>query len=171
MTARLDRLPPQESARLSLRPLTLADAEAFRAMTDEPSINAVVHFLASPFTRKDSEALLRGAGDGADCFWGVWPRAGGALLGTVGTHLHGEGEIEIGYWFAAAARGQGFAGEAVQVVTAALATAFPARQIIAECRPENTASWRLLTRLGFRPSGTAGHRPGRARLVLGGWPE
>lgn len=167
MSGRLDRLPPQETARLRLRPLTRADAADFQGMTDEPSITTVVHFLPSPFTREDAEALLRSAGDGADCFWGIWPRTGGALLGTVGTHLHGENEIEIGYWFAAAARGQGFALEAVQAVTAALKAAFPARRIIAECRPENTASWRLLTRLGFQPTSTAGDRPGRMRLTLG----
>jgi RimJ/RimL family protein N-acetyltransferase len=40
------------------------------------------------------------------------------------------------------------------------------RRIFAECRPQNVASWRLLTKVGFRADGLAGARSGRKRLVL-----
>jgi RimJ/RimL family protein N-acetyltransferase len=44
------------------------------------------------------------------------------------------------------------------------------RPIIAECRRENRASWRLLERLSFRPAGRAGERPGRELLILSAAP-
>ena len=37
--------------------------------------------------------------------------------------------------------------------------------MLAECPPENAASWRLLQRLGFSPSGSTGARKG-ARLLI-----
>jgi RimJ/RimL family protein N-acetyltransferase len=82
----------------------------------------------------------------------------------VGTHLRGAGVIEIGYWIGGAARGRGFAFEAVSAIIAALSERFPARFLVAECRPANVASWSLLEKLGFRDTGEEGHRPGRRLL-------
>lgn len=163
---RLDHLPALTTGRLLLRPLLLAEAEPFRSMTDQPSITGAVHFLDSPFTLDAAERLIVGDGDGRDCFWGVWRRESDNLLGTVGTHLRGESEIEIGYWFAPAAQGQGIASEAAAAILSALRDVYPTRRVYAECRPENERSWRLLERLGFRHDGGKGERPGRAKLTL-----
>lgn len=162
----LSSLPNIETERLLLRPLGLADAEAFRDMTDEPSIIDVVHFLVRPFTHLDAEKLLIGSQDGRDCFWGASTRGSPTLIGTVGTHLAGPDEIEIGYWFAATARGRGFASEAVTGVVTNLTISYINRRIVAECKPQNTASWRLLERVGFRADGTQGAREGRKRLIF-----
>jgi [ribosomal protein S5]-alanine N-acetyltransferase len=110
--------------------------------------------------------LIVGEGDGRDCFWGVWQNGAFQLIGTVGTHLRGHSEIEIGYWFATAAHGRGFASEAASAVANALSAAYPDRRIIAECRPDNERSWRLLERIGFRADGNDGLRSGRKRLVF-----
>jgi len=162
----LSGLPPIQTARLSLRPCHIGDAEPFRAMTDDPAIAGAVDFLSFPFTLSDAKRLVVGDGDGRDCFWGVWLNGGGDMIGTVGTHLRGSDEIEIGYWFAKQIQGRGLAGEAVTAVVATLASAYPTRLMVAECRPENAASWRLLERVGFRAEGGDGLRPGRKRLVL-----
>ena len=87
------------------------------------------------------------------------------LLRVVGAHLRGEGAVEIGYWIGGAARGRGLGTEAVSATLAFLARRFPRRTVVAECRPANTASWGLLTKLGFRDTGEPGHRPGRRVLV------
>lgn len=166
MSRPLASLPDLETERLSLRPLRQVDAAAFRAMTDEPAIIDAVHFLAQPFGLADAATLIVGNSDGRDCFWGAWRRGAAGLIGTVGTHLIGVDEVEIGYWFAAAARGQGLASEAVTGVASALAAAYPERRIFAECRPQNDASWRLLERVGFRADGGDGARPDRKKLVL-----
>ena len=103
----LPSLPYTETKRLHLRPLRPSDAEAFRAMTDEPAIVAAIYFLEQPFRLANAEKLIIGGDDGRDCFWGVWKREGSTLLGTVGTHLKNTEEIEVGYWFASASHGRG----------------------------------------------------------------
>ncbi len=87
-------------------------------------------------------------------------------VGTVGTHLSGTEEIEVGYWFATVVHGQGLASEAVAGITSVLLVAYPDRRIVAECRPQNEASWRLLERVGFRVDGEDGARSGRKRLIF-----
>ena len=170
-------LPRLETARLSIVGLAPGDAQSLRRLTDDPAITEAVDFLPTPFTLRDAEDLIRRGLQGhGDRFLGAWTHRdpagtdpGGTLTGVVGTHLRGPGAIEIGYWVGGAARGQGFATEAVSAVIGLLASRFPGRTIVAECRPGNVASWGLLHKLGFRDTGEDGHRPGR-RLLRHGLP-
>ena len=148
-----------------MRPLTLDDAEPFRLLTNEPVIIDSIHFLTAPFTLVDAQELIKGDGDGRDCFWGVWKRNDITLIGTVGTHLRGINEVEIGYWLASSSHGHGFGTEAVAAIVDAVKRAYADRRIIAECRPENGASWRLLEKIGFRADGCDGQRADRKRLI------
>ncbi|QGY03994.1 GNAT family N-acetyltransferase [Methylobacterium mesophilicum SR1.6/6] len=166
-------LPGIETARLSIAALRPEDAQDLRRLTDDPAITAAVDFLPAPFTLQDAEDLIRSGARGQDRFLGAWHRVAGAeptqasareLVGVVGTHLRGAGVIEIGYWIGGAARGRGFAFEAVSAILGALRGHFPARILVAECRPANLASWSLLEKLGFRDTGEEGHRPGRRLL-------
>jgi RimJ/RimL family protein N-acetyltransferase len=161
-------MAPIESARLRIAPLDRRDAPSLQAITDDPAIIGAIHFLRAPFTLADAEALIGGGIFGVDQFLGVWKDA--ALIGVVGTGRRGDA-CEIGYWFGAQFWRQGFAGEAVGAVVAALRRERPARDVIAECRRDNRASWRLLERLGFRATGRTGERPGRELLVLSAAPR
>jgi RimJ/RimL family protein N-acetyltransferase len=163
---RLNPMPTILTPRLRLRPLTVADAPSFWQITAEVAAAGAIHFLHAPFTLADAKSLIAGNGDGRDCFWGAWRRAEADLIGAVGTHLRGDDRIEIGYWFGEASRGRGFAYEATAGVIGALEEAFPERRIFAECRPHNTASWRLLLKLGFCPDGSDGAAAGRKILLL-----
>jgi RimJ/RimL family protein N-acetyltransferase len=164
----LDRLAGLETQRLALRPLSLADVEPFRRLTDDPAIAAAIPFIPHPFARADAEAFLAQRESGRDLFVGVWRRDAGDLAGVVGVHLRGEAEVEIGYWFGSAYHGAGYASEAARAVAMAVRGLFPDRLIYAECRPANRASWRVLEKAGFRPTGADGTRPERRRLELGG---
>ncbi len=135
-------------------------------MTDDPAITGAIDFLPTPFGLGDAQRLLSGEHDGRDCFWGIRLAGEDALVGTIGTHLRGNDEIEIGYWLASAARGRGIGAESAAGVVRALRLAYPARSIFAECLPQNVGSWRLLTKLGFKADGRGGLRAGRHRLVL-----
>ncbi len=171
MVLPLQSLPPIRTERLHLRPLGPDDAAAFHIMTGEPAIISAIHFLQAPFTLGDAQGLIARNGNGRDCFWGIWRRESGMLIGTVGTHLRGADEIEIGYWLASQVHGRGFGAEAVSSMVRTLRAAYPHRRLIAECRPQNMASQRLLERLGFQPEGRAGLRPGRKRFVFRTSPE
>ena len=118
-----------------------------------------MHFLPDPFGEADARALIAD-----EDFHAVRDAADGALLGVVGVHRRDGGACEVGYWFAAAARGRGIATEAVRGVVRALAAARPGGAIVAECHPANTRSHALLRRVGFIETGEAGQRPGRMLL-------
>ena len=164
MIDRLD-LPEMVTRRLRLRMLGRDDAEDLRRLTDDPVVLGAIHFLPDPFCLNDAEALIVGAGDGRDRFMGGRLASDGTLAVACGVHLHGEDAVEIGYWVDTTHAGQGLAFEAAQALLSALRTAMPHRRLIAECRRENGASWHLLHKLGFRPTGELGRRPGRMRLA------
>lgn len=157
----LANLTPVETARLRLAPLAPSDAEALRALTDDPAITGAVDFLPAPFTLKDARQLIGPAKVTKDCFLGAWLRADGALAAVIGLHLRGDHAVEVGYWVGGAARGQGLGTEAVTAALGLLRARFPHRVIIAQCRPENAASVGLLRKVGFRDTGDPGQLPGR----------
>ena len=159
----LTAFPPVETERLVIRPLKMDDAFALSLLTNDPAITDVVHFLPSPFTISDAEALLA-SNDDANCFLGVWSE--GDLIGVVGTHAHGVDRLEVGYWIGSQFQRRGYATEAVSRVIAELGRLHPNHQITAECRIGNEGSWSLLHKLGFRPTGQRGDRPGRELLVM-----
>lgn len=145
-----------------IAPLTADDARALAAITDE-TVTSQVHFLPAPFTESDARALIAGSG-GGDVFHAVRDDSGAELIGVIGVHRRGSHEYEIGYWFAARARGRGIATEAVGAVVGALAASRPGCSIVAECHPGNERSRALLRRVGFVSTGRAGRRPGRTLL-------
>ncbi len=164
MSDRLD-LPEIVTPRLRLRNLSPDEAEDLRRLTDDPVILGAVHFLPRPFRLADAEALIAGAGDGRDRFLGGRLASDGTLAVVCGAHLQGDDAVEIGYCVGTADAGQGLAFKAAQALLSALRTAVPQCRPTAECRRENTASWHLLHKLGFRPTGEIGKRPGRMRLA------
>jgi RimJ/RimL family protein N-acetyltransferase len=149
--------------RCRIAALRVEDAARLQAITDA-SVTTWVHFLSEPFTLDDARALIAHRDDGHR-FLGVWNEARSQLFGVIGIAPRRMPQnIEIGYWFAAAARGRGLATEAVEAVVAALLRRCPSHQIVAECRFDNKRSRRLLARTGFRPTGEPGERPGRILL-------
>ena len=63
-----------------------------------------------------------------------------------------DGEVEIGYGIAPACRGRGLATQGARALTIE-ALAFGASRVSAFTTPDNTASWRLLQRIGYRRDG------------------
>lgn len=163
MNPPLTAFPALQTDRLAIRPLRPEDAGALQALTDDPAITGIIHFLPSPFTAADAAALI-GRNDDENCFLGVWRDA--ELIGVVGTHGHGDGTLEIGYWIGPRFQRQGYASEAASGVIAELRRLYPQRQVTAQCLLSNEPSWQLLHKLGFRPAGEQGHRPRRELLVL-----
>jgi RimJ/RimL family protein N-acetyltransferase len=148
---------------LVLRPLGEEDVAAMVAATNHPSVTSAVSFLQDPFTADDARRLLARHVAGRDVWFGAFDS--GVLLGVVGCHEAG-GEVEIGYWFSPASRGRGLARTSAALVRDWARQVRPGLPLIAECRPDNAASWRLLAAIGFVPTGEAGTRSGRMRLVF-----
>ncbi len=165
--------PPQPitTDRLSIKPLISADAHALQQLTDNPAITGAISFLTAPFMLADAEALIGCNRGERDCFFGIWKGDGDTLIGLIGAHLRADAEIEVGYWLGIRWHGQRYATEALGRLAEVLEDRFPERSIIAECRPENLASWRVLNKSGFRPTGGSGLRAGRQILALRGASE
>ncbi|MFG1607628.1 GNAT family N-acetyltransferase [Actinoplanes sp. NPDC049265] len=76
------------------------------------------------------------------------------LIGDLGVHTHDNlMQAEIGFTLSRAAQGQGYATEAVRAVLNHLFEVRGRHKVSAECDARNTASSRLLERVGFRREG------------------
>lgn len=147
--------------RLELRRWTYADREDFRAMVADP--DTMIHLHDSvPLTSAQADAALRdtiehyaaGYGD-----WAIVARADGAIMGESGlTKLRENGEIELGYMLRRPYWGHGYAFEAAAAVTAYAFKELGLERVVALSRPENSASIRILDKLGLQPLGRAKHR-------------
>ncbi len=138
--------------RLLLRPFRADDLDALHAMYSDPQ---VMRYWDRPAdgdpekTRASLDGFLREAPD-EHLEYAV--ERDGVLIGRVAMFRR----YEIGYMFAPAHWGAGLATEALQALVAAAFARFPeADALTAEIDPRNTASARLLQRLGFVCTGTA----------------
>jgi RimJ/RimL family protein N-acetyltransferase len=81
--------------------------------------------------------------------WAVEAKATGTLMGWCGFGLR-EGQVDFGYRFAKAFWGQGFGTEVAQAVLAYGLAQYQLVPCTATAFVENTASRRILEKLGFR---------------------
>ena len=148
---------PIRTERLVLRPFSPADLEPLLAIQSDPVAVRYVPYpprdrdaVTAVLERKMANTALRQEGDLIEL--AVALREDGTMIGDVLLALRAvEHEtLEVGYIFAPASGGHGYATEAV---CAALGLAFGslgARRVVARVDDRNAASSALLTRLGFR---------------------
>lgn len=88
-------------------------------------------------------------------FWFVLDPAARTVVGSV--DLKGrpdtEGIVELGYGFTPARWGEGLATEAAGALLRWVLAQPGVKRVVAETRPENGASQRVLAKLGFEPAG------------------
>lgn len=143
--------PVLRTERLVLRPVTATSAPDLL----RPRPNG--------FPGVDDTSVLNGVvASGADARGVYVVELAGEPVGTVGCAgaLSPDGDQEVGYGLVAAARGQGVATEAVGALCAHLERVPGVRRLTAEALPGNSASLRVLQRLGFVPvaGGSQGHQ-------------
>ncbi len=143
-----------ETARLVLRPLLPRDFAAFAALNADPRVR---EFFPSVLTREESDAEARAiVAHTAEHGFGLWAcerKDTGAFIGFTGIARMRrppfEGRIEIGWRYATAHWGQGFATEAA---TAALRDGFERnglREIVAMTALRNERSAAVMRKLGM----------------------
>lgn len=160
---------PLRTARLTLRPLVLADAPVLAAYSNDPEVaryqdwdlpvlpGAVAEFVAS---QVGATTVLAGARTQ------VAVDHEGELAGDISVVLDPGGrQASIGYSFQPRFQGRGFAREAVGALVDALFADVGVHRVTAGVDPRNVASARLLEDLGFRHEG----RLAGAALVRGEW--
>lgn len=143
------------TARLDLRPLTLADAPHMRALLTDPDW---IRNIGDRNIRSDVDAALyiekklrpTYETDGFG-FLAVTERASGAWLGIAGVVKRAILEHpDVGFAFLPAARGKGYAREAAAAVLRQTHERLGFARVIAIVNPSNEASRRVLEHIGMR---------------------
>lgn len=146
------------SERLVLRRFRAADAGVLAAYRSDPEVARYQSWTA-PVSIEEAQRLVRAfeQHDPATPGWFQWAieRTGDhALIGDVGVGRVDNGRpAEIGFTLARAYHGQGYAAEAVTAVLRHLFTVDGLHKVEAEADARNTASARLLERVGFTREG------------------
>jgi RimJ/RimL family protein N-acetyltransferase len=147
--------PEIQTERLILRGWRVADLVPFAAMNADPEV--MEHF-PSLLSREDSDAFVGRQVDGwaANGFglWVVERSADGAFLGFTGLarprfDAPFMPAVEVGWRFARAAWGQGYATEAARAAVAHGFEVVGLDQIVSFTSPANVRSWRVMERIGM----------------------
>ena len=139
-----------ETQRLLIRPFDPADWEDLHEYLSDGQV--VRYEPYEVFTEDESRReAARRSNDPA--FWAVCLKDSGKLIGNL--YLAGQpfDTWELGYVFNASYQGKGYATEAAACLMDHAFGRLGARRVTAMCNPLNTASWRLLERLGMRREG------------------
>jgi RimJ/RimL family protein N-acetyltransferase len=142
--------------RLLLRPWRDDDADATWAALQDPEIR-LWNSSGSP-TRESVNRFLRDRADwseGDHASWAAVDPATDELLGSVSLHSIDpmQGDAEIGYWTAPAARGRGVAPLVVDAVCRWAFTVLPIDRIELCHAVDNPASGRVAEKAGFTREG------------------
>ena len=150
--------------RLLLRPGWLEDGPALaKAIGDQ----AIVRNLASapwPYEDDHARAFLARPLDPAFPALLAFARTGGAprLIGSAGLGSAPDGRVELGFWIARPYWGLGFATEAAAAVVD-MGKALGLSELDAAHFVDNPASGRVLSKLGFTPTGAIVERHSAGR--------
>ena len=156
MNEEVKRIPlPLKTERLLLRPYFPEDADAFYAYMSNPEVLRFEPYL--PLTRKDADAELEKRISDPDFIAVCLPpdddHPWGRLIGHIFFSPCAFSTWEIGWMLDSDFWGNGYATQAAHAVMTAAFDVGIAHRIIAMCNPENSASERLMQRLGMRREG------------------
>jgi RimJ/RimL family protein N-acetyltransferase len=147
------------TSRLLVRRFRASDAATLAAYRSDPDV-ARYQGWTVPYTQEAAERFVvalddQHPGTPGDWFkFAVEERATGTHLGDLALHTHDDPRVAtVGVTFAAAARGRGYATEALGALLDHLFTVRRLHRVIADCDPRNHAAIALLRRLGFRHEG------------------
>lgn len=141
--------------RLTLRPSWLEDAETITAAIAHEEVAFRLARLPWPYTVDSAREWLMRVPAPGDVSLSVLAHEGGPkprLIGGIGIHPDGDG-YELGYWLTPSAWGRGYATEAARAVLGMARYAMGLKQLKSGYFIDNPASGRVLTKLGFAPTG------------------
>jgi RimJ/RimL family protein N-acetyltransferase len=147
-----------ETARLLLRPWRDSDLAPFAEQNADP---IVMRYLIGPLTRDDSDAYAQRArqhfADHGFCKWAVEAPGVAPFIGAVGlSHVRYEASftpaVEVAWRLNRPFWGQGYATEAARAAIEDGFTRVGLAEIVALTTLENTASQRVMQRLGMTRS-------------------
>lgn len=152
------------TARLRLEPFTDAHVPGLHAMNADPEV--MRYISGRPETLDETMAVVarvqRRWAESGFSWWSFIDRQSGDLVGAGAVqHLRRQPApdpdpgcpLEIGWRLRRASWGQGLATEAAQAMAGFAFDTLGAEELLAVCHPDNTASARVMLRLGMRHLG------------------
>ena len=146
---------PFRTGRLTIRPLSLGDVEAMHAAYSDPEVTRFIPGGVRDMdgTRQRVSDLIAHHDRHGVSKWAVTLTDSSTLIGDCGLQfLPGRAELELGFHFARAYWGCGYAAEAASACLA-WALANRSERIVAIVDPQHMASQRVLTKVGMHPVG------------------
>ena len=142
--------------RLTVRRFTAADAGRFAAYRSDPDV-ARFQSWEPPVALAEAQQIVErfAQGDPEAAGWFQYAvDLDGVLIGDLGVNLAANlMQADVGFTLAAEYQGQGYASEAVRGLLHHLFVDRELHRVSAECDARNTASARLLERVGFTREG------------------
>ena len=165
------RQPVLDTDRLTLRPYRWSDMAAVHAYGKNPDISR--HMKWGPNTQEMSRTFLRSCIDAAldpdakGYFYAIILRDCESLIGGCSLSYTNRSECEgmIGYAIDVPYWGHGYVTEAAQALLHLGFVQLDMHRIRSWCTPENTASWRVMEKIGMRREG----HEREAALIKGEW--
>jgi ribosomal-protein-alanine N-acetyltransferase len=151
--------PTLESARLTLRPFTAADADAITAIVSDREIAANTLSIPHPYDRSMAEKWLATQEDafarGEASTFALTTRDTGTLVGCVGLMIErAHRRAEMGYWMAREHWSRGYGTEGAAAVLRYAFETLGMHRVFAHHLSRNPASGRIMEKLGMRHEGT-----------------
>ncbi|PHR52494.1 MAG: GNAT family N-acetyltransferase [Robiginitomaculum sp.] len=145
-----------QTERLALRAFTMADAPR---VTELIAVRQVISMLEQPpwpYQLVDAQFWISGqAGrqrSGAAYAFAITTKNDG-LIGSIGLQKKNSDLLDLGYWLGQPYWGKGYGSEAALAVMTWAAEELGVRQLESGYFEDNPASGRILTKLGFVPTG------------------
>ena len=145
---------------LLLRPWQMGDIDAVYQACQDPDIQRWTT-VPSPYTRADAEEFVSGCPEqwaGGRPSFACVDTTTDTLVGSIGVvDVSDDGDVEIGYWVAPSARGNGIGTRATRLVTTWLLRDVGVPRVTWQAEVGNSASRGLAESAGFTIEGVARH--------------
>lgn len=141
------------TARLAIRRFRPEDAADLFEYLSDPQIYRFEP--GEPIDRAQAQQRATDMAASSD-FWAIELAATGKVIGQLYFQQVDPAEhltCELGYILNPAYHGQGYGSEAAGALVQHALTAGGMHRVVAHCNPENSASWKLLEKIGFRREG------------------
>ena len=155
----LANLPTLHTARLTLRPFVLQDADTVRALAGDYAVYRMTANLPHPYEEGMAERWIATHAhefySAGHIVLAITHQQTAALMGCVGlVHKLQYQQAELGYWIGVPFWGQGYATEAVQAVMHYGFEVMQLHKIKARHLAINPASWRVMQKAGMQYEAT-----------------
>jgi RimJ/RimL family protein N-acetyltransferase len=147
-------LPTLETERLRLRPYREADIPDLLPLIGTREVAATTLRIAHPYTEQDAKAFLALTQEPGKIWLAATLRADERQIGGIGLRLDDQHQhAELGYWLGVPFWGQGYATEAARELMRYGFEDLGLHRIFASHFKHNSASGRILVKLGMRHEG------------------